>query len=210
MYIKWFNEIGLNDLALVGGKNASLGEMIQNMESLGINVPFGFAVTTKAYDKFIQDNKLDEYINRKLEELSNDYTLVNLKRTGMKIRNKILSCRFDKELDDLISSAYLKLSRRYKDTDGIQQDNTDVAIRSSGTMEDLPDASFAGQQETYLNVRNINDVLNCVIKCFASLYTDRAISYRVTKNLDGVIKISVGVQKMVRSDLGSAGVAFSN
>ena len=89
MYIKWFNEIGLNDLALVGGKNASLGEMIQNMESLGINVPFGFAVTTKAYDKFIQDNNLDEYINRKLEELSNDYTLVNLKRTGMKIRNKI-------------------------------------------------------------------------------------------------------------------------
>lgn len=209
MYITWFNEIGLNDLDLVGGKNASLGEMIQNMENLGINVPFGFAVTTKAYDKFIQDNNLDEYINRKLEELSNDYTLVNLKRTGMKIRNKILSCRFDKELDDLISNAYLKLSRRYKDTDGVQQDNTDVAIRSSGTMEDLPDASFAGQQETYLNVRNINDVLNCVIKCFASLYTDRAISYRVTKNLDGVIKISVGVQKMVRSDLGSAGVAFS-
>ena len=209
MYIKWFNEICLNDLPLVGGKNASLGEMIQNMEKLGINVPFGFAVTTKAYDKFIQSNGLDTFINERLKELSEDYNLVNLKRTGMKIRNQILSCRFDKELDTEISSAYLQLSRCYKDSDGKVQDNTDVAIRSSGTMEDLPDASFAGQQETYLNVRNINDVLNSVIKCFASLYTDRAISYRVTKNLEGVIKISVGVQKMVRSDLGSAGVAFS-
>ena len=208
-YIKWFDKISLEDIPSVGGKNASLGEMISNMTKFGIKIPYGFAITTEAYDKFLNDNHLNEYIANQLKKLGEVYNLVNLKRTGMNIRNKILACRFNQEMEDLISDAYLALSRRYRDTDGFKQNNTDVAIRSSGTMEDLPDASFAGQQETYLNVRNISDVLNCVVRCFASLYTDRAISYRVTKKLEGVIKISVGVQKMVRSDLGSAGVAFS-
>lgn len=208
-FIKWFDEVSLKDVGLVGGKNASLGEMVQNMGKFGINVPYGFAVTTEAYDKFLEDNNLNEFIDERIKELKDDYSLVKLKRTGMKIRNRILECRFNREMEDLISDAYLELSRRYRGVDGFKQNNTDVAIRSSGTMEDLPDASFAGQQETYLNVRNISDVINCVVRCFASLYTDRAISYRVTKKLSGDIKISVGVQKMVRSDLGSAGVAFS-
>lgn len=208
-FIKWFDQISLSDLPLVGGKNASLGEMVSNMTQFGINVPFGFAITTEAYDKFIADNNLENYIEEQLQKLRDDYSLVNLKRTGMNIRNKILECRFDRDLEDLICDSYLSLSRKYRGVDGFRQNNTDVAIRSSGTMEDLPDASFAGQQETYLNVRNISDVLNCVIRCFSSLYTDRAISYRITKKLEGNIKISVGVQKMVRSDLGSAGVAFS-
>jgi len=208
-YIKWFNEISLNDISLVGGKNASLGEMVSNISKLGIDVPYGFAITTKVYDKFIEDNNLETYINEQLNKLKHNYSLTNLKRIGMNIRNKILASNFNKEIEHIITTSYLSLSKKYTDIEGIQQNNTDVAIRSSGTLEDMPDASFAGQQETYLNVRNINDVLNCVIRCFSSLYTDRAISYRITKNFVENIKISVGVQKMVRSDLGSAGVAFS-
>ena len=209
MYIKWFDEICLKDINLVGGKNASLGEMIQNLTKYNINVPYGFAVTTKTFDLFIKNNNLHNIINNLLNKLKNNYSLVNLKRTGMKIRNLILECNFSNYIKELITKAYRKLSQLYLDTEGKPQNNTDVAVRSSGTMEDLPDASFAGQQETYLNVRNINEVLTSIKSCFASLYTDRAISYRLTKNLEGDIKISVGIQKMVRADLGSAGVAFS-
>ena len=127
----------------------------------------------------------------------------------MKIRQDILSGEFPKNIENKIRNVYKKLSNMYNDTYGNPQDNTDVAVRSSGVAEDLPEASFAGQQETYLNVRNINELLLSIKKCISSLYTDRAISYRKNKKLDCCIKLSVGVQKMVRSDLGSAGVAFS-
>ena len=202
-YIKWFDDISLQDLELVGGKNASLGEMISNMTKFGIKIPYGFAITTNIYDKFLNNNNLHEYIENQLLKLNNNYNLPNLKKTGLNIRNKILSCKFIKEIEDLILSSYLNLSNKYG------ENNTDVAIRSSGTMEDLPEASFAGQQDTYLNVKYKDNILKCIIKCFASLYTDRAISYRITQKLSGIPKISIGVQKMVRSDLGSAGVAFS-
>ena len=207
--IKWFNEISLKDIDLVGGKNASLGEMYQNMDKFGIRIPYGFAVTTKAFDVFIEYNDLNIFIKNNLEKLRNNYNLKNLKITGMKIRNQILGSKFPQNLEQNIIFSYKKLSNLYLDSFGDPQDNTDVAVRSSGTAEDLPDASFAGQQETYLNVRNTNELLLSIKKCIASLYTDRAISYRTTKNINCAIKLSVGVQKMVRSDLGSAGVAFS-
>ena len=175
MFIKWFNEIGLKDINLVGGKNASLGEMVSNMSKLDIRVPYGFAVTTVAYDRFIEDNGLNEFIHNELAKLQLDYSLVNLKRTGMKIRNKILEGSFNTEIETSITEAYRTLSRMFLDMEGIPQENTDVAVRSSGTMEDLPDASFAGQQETYLNVRNTNEVILSIKRCFASLYTDRVI-----------------------------------
>ena len=152
---------------------------------------------------------LNEFINENLEKLKNNFNLTNLGRTGIKIRNKILDGKFPEILEKEILLYYYKLSNMYLDTEGNPQNNTDVAVRSSGTAEDLPDASFAGQQETYLNVRNNNELLLSIKKCFASLYTDRAISYRTNRKLDCKIKLSVGIQKMVRSDLGSAGVAFS-
>lgn len=207
--IKWFDEINLSDINLVGGKNASLGEMYSNMKKLSIKIPYGFAITTNAFDNFISFNKLDNFINKNIKELNNNYSLKNLGQIGIKIRNKILDGIFPKNLKDLILNSYLRLSNYYYDCHGEKQNNTDVAVRSSGTAEDLPDASFAGQQETYLNVRNNNELLLSIKKCFASLYTDRAISYRRNKKINCDIKLSVGIQKMVRSDLGSAGVAFS-
>ncbi len=207
--IKWFNELSLKDIDLVGGKNASLGELINNMEKFSIKVPNGFAVTTHAYDKFLQFNNLENFINNQIANLKKDYSLTNLGRTGIKIRNKFLDSNFPKNMQIEILESYKKLSNQYHDTNGVPQNNTDVAVRSSGTAEDLPDASFAGQQETFLNVRNNIELLNCIKRCFASLYTDRAISYRMNRDISCKIKLSVGVQKMVRSDLGSAGVAFS-
>ena len=207
--IKWFNEINMQDINLVGGKNASLGEMYSNLSSSGIKVPNGFAITTNAYDLFMEYNKLNDFVNDNINFIKNNYSLKNLKQTGMKIRNKILNSNFPQELEMAIIYAYIKLSNQYNDTHENPQDNTDVAVRSSGTAEDLPDASFAGQQETYLNVRTTTDLLLSVKRCIASLYTDRAISYRKDKDISCLIKLSVGVQKMVRSDLGSAGVAFS-
>tara|TARA_Y100000591_G_scaffold325319_1_gene346110 strand:- start:216 stop:2639 length:2424 start_codon:yes stop_codon:yes gene_type:complete len=207
--IRWFNEISLRDIDLVGGKNASLGEMFQNMHELSIKVPNGFAITTKSFDIFIEHNNLNKFINSNLEKLRQNFNLANLGRIGIKIRNKILDGNFPKNLENEILKTYKQLSNNYFDTDGNPQNNTDVAVRSSGTAEDLPDASFAGQQETYLNVRNNNELLLSIKNCFASLYTDRAISYRNNRKIDCEIKISVGIQKMVRSDLGSAGVAFS-
>lgn len=207
--IKWFDEISMKDINLVGGKNASLGEMYTNLTNKGIKIPNGFAVTTKAFDMFMEHNDLNSYINETIIFIKNNFNIKNLKQNGMKIRNKILNGIFPQDLEIAIIYAYIKLSNQYLDTDGNPQDNTDVAVRSSGTAEDLPDASFAGQQETYLNVRTTTEVLLSVKKCFASLYTDRAISYRMNKNIDCSIKLSVCIQKMVRSDLGSAGVAFS-
>mgnify|MGYP000567437840 CR=1 FL=1 len=207
--IRWFETLSLQDIELVGGKNASLGELYQNMSTLGIQIPNGFAVTTAAFDRFLHFNNLGPYIEQKMEELRADFTLTNLARTGNKIRNQFLNGNFPTSLTQDILEAYQQLSNHYQEVDGSPQKYTDVAVRSSGTAEDLPDASFAGQQETYLNVRNNNELLYSIKKCFASLYTDRAISYRSTKEISCKIKLSVGIQKMVRSDLGSAGVAFS-
>jgi pyruvate,water dikinase len=202
-YILPFNEIKMTDINLVGGKNASLGEMIQFMLQKGINVPNGFAITVEAYDEFIKYNSLDAKIREEIGKCDID-DIKSLSKTGMIIRQLIVSSEFPDHIATIICEEYSKLSALY------EQENTDVAVRSSATAEDLPDASFAGQQETYLNVRNANDVLTCVRKCWASLFTDRAISYRSHFNYDHFdVKLSVGIQKMVRTDLAVSGVAFS-
>jgi pyruvate,water dikinase len=195
--------LGLEDIPIVGGKCASLGEMIANLTKAGINIPSGFAITTTAYYQFLRQSGLEEYIREQIEGIDYD-SLVTLRRAGQRIRQAISNTKFPHELSAEIISAYKKLSREYG------QDVTDVAVRSSATTEDLPDASFAGQQETYLNVRGPAALIDAVRNCFASLFTDRAISYRQNFGYDHFgIGLSVCVQKMVRSDLGAAGVAFS-
>ena len=206
--IKWLKNIGINDLNLVGGKNASLGEMISNLSSRGINVPNGFAITTLTYIEFIKFNNLENKINELLSDIKND-DLVSLRRNGLEIRSLIQNGDFPEIIENEIINSYVELSMQYLDTFGKPQIATDVAVRSSSTAEDLQDASFAGQQETYLNVRGKHQLLESIKNCFASLYTDRAISYRKSINYTSSFKISVCVQKMVRSDLYSAGVAFS-
>ncbi len=202
-FIVGLSEVSLSDLNTVGGKNASLGEMIQNLASLGIKIPGGFILTVDAYAAFIEHNTLDASIKEIVGqmELSN---LESLRRTGLKVRQLIKNGKFPPDLESEIISRYYSLSNEY------DQDMTDVAVRSSATAEDLPDASFAGQQETYLNVRGPESLLAAVRNCFASLFTDRAISYRQSFGYDHFqIGLSVGIQKMVRSDLGASGVAFS-
>ena len=148
----------------------SLGEMFQNMDKFSIKIPNGFAITTESFDLFIDFNNLESFIDENISKLNNSFNLTNLGRTGVKIRNKILDGKFPEDLKNDIICAYKILSNQFNDTSGIPQENTDVAVRSSGTAEDLPDASFAGQQETYLNVRNNNELLLSIKKCFASLY----------------------------------------
>ncbi|MEK0179595.1 MAG: phosphoenolpyruvate synthase [Oscillatoriales cyanobacterium] len=200
--ILWFDEVGIGDIPLVGGKNASLGEMIQQLTPKGVNVPNGFATTAYAYRYFIESAGLDS----KLRELFADLEVENvnnLRQKGKQARSLILETPFPRDLQAAIASAYDKLCDRYGES-------TDVAVRSSATAEDLPDASFAGQQETYLNVHGCTSVLECSHKCFASIFTDRAISYRQLRGFDHFdVALSVGVQKMVRSDLASSGVMFS-
>ena len=209
MNTKWLSETNMTEVDLVGGKNASLGEMISNLSELGVNIPNGFVVTANAYDLFMNHNKLNEYIDQKVQELDyNDIT--SMKRISMDIKTNIINGEFPDELKKEITDMYVKLSEMYLDTAGKEQKYTDVAIRSSGTSEDMPDASFAGQQDTYLNVRGSLQVLDKIKSCFASLFNDRAISYRKSMNYDTKkVKLSVCVQKMIRSDLASAGVAFS-
>ncbi len=200
--IKWFNEITIKDIPLVGGKNASLGEMYQNLKDKGINVPDGFAVTAESYKFFIKSNNLSEPLKKLLINLDKS-DVTQLKKIGEKIRNMILNSPIPKELTEEIFKAYSEMERKYGE-------NVDVAVRSSATAEDLPDASFAGQQETYLNIRGAKNVVNAVRKCFASLFTDRAISYRIDKGFDHFsVYLSVAVQKMVRSDKASSGVMFT-
>ena len=195
--------IGISDIDIAGGKNASLGEMIRNLSGLGIQVPDGFIIAVDGYHEFIIYNKLDSKI-RELISSINFNNLESLRRSGLQIRQLIGNARFPKKMSDEIVSAYIILSKKYG------QENTDVAVRSSATAEDLPDASFAGQQETYLNVRGATALMDSVRNCFASLFTDRAISYRENFNYDHfAVGLSVGIQKMVRSDLGTSGVAFS-
>jgi pyruvate,water dikinase len=202
-YILPLREVGINDIEIAGGKNASLGEMIQHLMPLGINIPDGFVISVSAYRKFIEFNKLDDEIHHLIKGIDFN-NLESLRRGGLAIRQLIRNSRFPQELSVPIIDTYHKLSKEYN------QETTDVAVRSSATAEDLPDASFAGQQETYLNVRGPAALINSVRNCFASLFTDRAISYRENLNYNHFeVGLSVCVQKMVRSDLAASGVAFS-
>ncbi len=200
--ILWYNQVNNQDVGVVGGKNASLGEMIQQLKPQGVNVPDGFATTAYAFRHFIAEAGLEERLRNLFSQM--DINDVNsLQQTGKKARSLILNTPFPESLKTAITEAYEELCQRYGD-------ETDVAVRSSATAEDLPEASFAGQQETYLNIHGVQGVLEACHKCFASLFTNRAISYRENKGFDHLaIALSVGVQKMVRSDLASAGVMFS-
>ncbi|MEE9328208.1 MAG: phosphoenolpyruvate synthase [Cocleimonas sp.] len=200
--IIWLNQLGINDIDRVGGKNASLGEMIQNLGNLGVNVPGGFATTADAYRSFLEHEDLGNRINKTLDELDVD-NLADLTKTGKKIRDWILQVPLPEDLEKDIDIAYAKLEKEYSA-------EVTWAVRSSATAEDLPDASFAGQQETFLNVSGLADIKTAIRKVFASLFTDRAISYREHQGFahEGVA-LSAGIQKMVRSDIGASGVMFT-
>jgi len=201
--IRFFKELSIKDVPEVGGKNASLGEMYRHLTKYGINIPNGYATTSSAYREFLEVSGLKNKIKEILKGLDT-HNVKDLMKRGAEIRKVIIATEFPKEFSKEILEAYRKLSAESK------VKNLDVAVRSSATAEDLPDASFAGQQETYLNVTGEKDLLLAVKKCIASLFTDRAISYRVDKKFDHFsIALSVGVQKMIRSDLGSSGIMFT-
>ena len=197
-FIKNLNEISIKDFDTVGGKNSSLGEMISNLSELGVNVPGGFAITSSAFDEFLSSSKIDKVISKELANL-NVENLSDLRRVGKKLRGLILKTPLPQNLISEIEHAWL----------GASQSGKSFAVRSSATAEDLPDASFAGQQETFLNIDGFDNLIDAVRKVYASLFTDRAISYRRLRNFKGSLSISVGVQEMVRSDIGSSGVAFT-
>jgi len=201
--IIWFKSLTIGDVPEVGGKNASLGEMYGKLSRHGVKIPNGFAVTASAYRSFLRENRLDLKIKEILKKLDSR-NLKNLQSRGKKIREVMMAGRLPKGLKKEIAEAYQKLSGEFGKTE------VDVAVRSSATAEDLPGASFAGQQESYLNIVGEEKLLEAVRKCFASLFTDRAISYREDKGFDHLkIALSVGVQKMVRSDKASSGVIFT-
>ena len=201
-FIKWFEDLKIEDVPSVGGKNASLGEMIRSLGEKGVNVPSGFAITAYAYKYMIEKAGIDKKIREILSDL-NTHDVNNLAERGKKIRELIKNTPIPPELEEDIRHHYREMENRYGK-------NVDVAVRSSATAEDLPDASFAGQQETYLNVKGEDELIKRVSDCFASLFTNRAISYRADKGFDHFsVYLSVGVQKMVRSDLASSGVMFS-
>jgi len=196
------DEVGNGDVAVVGGKNASLGEMINGLSAVGVKVPGGFATTAEAFREFLSENELDKKISDRLQGL--DVDDVNaLAETGNEIRRWLIDAPFGQRLREEISVAYGKMEEQYGE-------NVAVAVRSSATAEDLPEASFAGQQETYLSIRGIGNVLNAMRHVFASLYNNRAIAYRVHQGFEhDVVALSAGVQRMIRSDIGSAGVLFT-
>ncbi len=201
-HIRWFEEISIEDVALVGGKNASLGEMYRELTPRGVKVPNGFAVTAEAYRDFLRASGIDRRLHEILQGLDTG-DIDNLRQRGREARHAILAADLPDDLSRAIVASYDKLS------EGLNGP-ADVAVRSSATAEDLPDASFAGQQETYLNVQGHEALLETCKRCFASLYTDRAISYRVDKGFDHFqVGLSIGVQRMVRSDLAASGVMFS-
>jgi pyruvate,water dikinase len=201
-FVKWFEDLKIGDVPSVGGKNASLGEMIRNLGQRGVSVPGGFAVTAYAYKYMIEKAGIDVRIKEILSDL-NTHDVNNLAERGQKIRELIKNTPIPPELEESIRDHYREMENRYGKS-------VDVAVRSSATAEDLPDASFAGQQETFLNVRGEDQLIQKVRECFASLFTNRAISYRVDKGFDHFsVYLSVGIQKMVRSDLASSGVMFS-
>jgi len=198
----WFDKLGRGDVARVGGKNASLGEMVRNLDSKGVRVPPGFATTADAYWRYLEANGLQQKIAESLAAL--EAGQAPLAEVGAAIRREFLRGQWPQDVAEAIQACYRELCRRAGKVDA------DVAVRSSATAEDLPDASFAGQQESYLNIRGDAALLDACRRCYASLFTDRAISYRKAKGFDHMkVALSVGVQRMVRSDLGSAGVMFS-
>jgi pyruvate, water dikinase len=199
--VRWFADLGLADLDQVGGKNSSLGEMIANLAGLGVRVPNGFATTADAYRRFIGDTRLADFIGTELAGLEID-DVQKLARAGKRIREAVVAQPFPAELEADIRAAYHDLT-----VDGADMS---FAVRSSATAEDLPDASFAGQQETFLNVRGIDAILTAIREVFASLYNDRAIAYRVHHGFEHeAVALSAGVQQMVRSDVGASGVMFT-
>ncbi|MFA7663149.1 MAG: phosphoenolpyruvate synthase, partial [Patescibacteria group bacterium] len=202
-YILWFDELTIKDLPRVGGKNSSLGEMYQKLSSKGVRVPNGFATSAEAYRDFLKENGLDVAIKNILKGLDIKNIKEVIKR-GSKIRQLILKAELSDELKSQILESYKELSKKYKTS------NVDIAIRSSATAEDLPTASFAGQMESYLNISGQKQVLEITKECFASLFTNRAIVYRVDKGFDHLkVYLSACFQKMVRSDLACSGVMFS-
>ncbi|MGQ9646921.1 MAG: phosphoenolpyruvate synthase [Thermodesulfobacteriota bacterium] len=213
-YILWFEEIGLGDIPLVGGKNASLGEMRRELAKSGVNVPNGFAVTVNAYHSFLEEAILHDWhetrgkpdVRQNIREILsglNVEDVENLSERGSRVRRLLYSLEFPREIVEEIVKAYRKLCKQYGE-------DTDVAVRSSATAEDLPTASFAGQQETYLNIRGEYALIQACKRCFASLFTNRAISYRVHKGFDHFqVALSIGIQKMVRSDKACSGVMFT-
>jgi len=201
-YIRWFEDIGADDVASVGGKNASLGEMVRNLGRYDIKVPPVFAITADGYRHFLSANNLEAVIASRLAELKDGKASVA--EVGSVLRSAVLNAEWPEDLSAAIYQAYRGLSQRSG------SDEADVAVRSSATAEDLPDASFAGQQDTFLNVRGEAALLSGCHRCVASLFTDRAISYREAKGFDHLkVALSIGVQQMVRSDLAGAGVVFS-
>jgi pyruvate, water dikinase len=200
--ILWFDELDMSDVARVGGKNASLGHMVGGLKDKGVRVPYGFATTADAYREFINANDLTARIDAQLDDLDVD-DIKALQKAGAAVRAMIIEAKFPPEFEAELASAYEKLHE-------LGGPQSSVAVRSSATAEDLPDASFAGQQESFLNVHGVDDVRKAVHEVFASLYNDRAIAYRVHKGFDHkLVALSAGVQHMVRSDLGSSGVMFS-
>jgi pyruvate,water dikinase len=201
-WIRWFDEVGIEDVPLVGGKNASLGEMIRELRKKGVNIPGGFAVTAEAYRYLLDSAGIRDEMKSILSDLDTS-DMSNLRIRGRRIRDLIRRADFPEDLRREITAAYRHMCDQYGPA-------TDVAVRSSATAEDAPDASFAGQQQTYLNVVGEDEVLDACSLCFASLFTDRAISYRQDTGYDHLdVSLSIGVQKMVRSDSASAGVMFT-
>ena len=200
--VVWFEQLGRADVPLVGGKNASLGEMVCHLAPQGVRVPSGFATTADAYWHFVDANALREIMSGQLAGVADG--TVPLAEAGAAIRRAFVQAAWPADLAEAITSSYRELSRRSGKTDA------DVAVRSSATAEDLPDASFAGQQESFLNIRGATALLDACKRCYASLFTDRAIAYRQAKGFDHQkIALSIGIQNMVRSDLAGAGVMFS-
>jgi pyruvate, water dikinase len=201
-WIRWFDDVGMSDVASVGGKNASLGEMRRALTPLGIRTPDGFATTADAYRTFMRGTDLERVVRNSLADI--DISNIDaLQAAGARVRSAILAAPLPTDLIQAVQEGYRRLEEQYGP-------NCDVAVRSSATAEDLPEASFAGQQETFLNIHGETMLLDAVRRCYASLFTDRAIVYRVHHGFDHAqVALSVGVQKMVRSDLASAGVMFS-
>ncbi len=200
--IVWFETLGRGDVAWVGGKNASLGEMVRHLTRHGVKVPAGFATTADAYWRFVAANGLRDIISGSLNDLEGGK--LTLAEAGASVRGAFLRGTWPDELATSITDSYHELGRR------LDRSNPDVAVRSSATAEDLPDASFAGQQESFLNIRGGPALLDACRRCYASLFTDRAIAYRKAKGFDHLkVALSIGIQNMVRSDLGGAGVMFS-
>lgn len=201
-YVIWLQDLGMQDVERVGGKNASLGELIQNLADANVRVPGGFATTAYAYQQFLHSNQLAEKIAAALEDLDVD-DVSQLQQTGAEIRELLMNAEFPEALDQAIEQAYSELIEQYGE-------EVSWAVRSSATAEDLPEASFAGQQETYLNVSGLDNIRQSIRQVFASLFNDRAIAYRVHQGFaHDQVSLSAGIQKMVRSDIGTSGVMFT-